>query len=534
MSGEGQEPIDLARERRRYARVAAHNEARLVIPEGSRHRTVAGAIRDVSPTGICFEIGTQHALQLGDTATVVWDIPPSLGYTLHPKSYKLTGSVVRVTTTDGVGYTLGIKFTRLVPEQVQRIETRPQRLSAVAMAVVVAAGICVLKAHNVTYYWWAPIANAYSLLVCSYVYLRVAMSMFYKEPADVGYMPTVSLIISAKNEEHHIRETVTHAFASRYPRDLFEVIVVDDGSTDKTSQILSDLAVEFPRLRVFRHPQNKGKRYAMALGAQEAKNDILVYVDSDSLIDEEGLYRIVQPFHDKAIGAVAGEISVMVEADNFFSKMEVVRYQISQRVIKASESLFNAVTCCSGPFAAYRRVSVLRVLPEWLNQMFAGERTTFGDDRSLTNFILRTHRVVFHHAALCYTYVPKTWGTYFSQQLRWKKSWARESMIAATFMWRKHPLAAVPFYIGILVTLFSPLIALRALFYLPLFLSVSPLPYITGLVLINVLLACVFFYYTRSRYWPYILAFVVLYIGALCWQTYYAIVTIPRGHWGTR
>lgn len=107
-------------------------------------------------------------------------------------------------------------------------------------------------------------------------------------------------------------------------------------------------------------------------------------------------------------------------------------------------------------------------------------------------------------------------------------------MIASTFIWRKHPVAAIPFFAGIVITLFSPLVALRALFYLPTFLSVSPWPYITGVALINVLLACVFFYYTRSRYWPYILAFVVLYIGALCWQTYYAILTIPRNHWGTR
>jgi len=521
-------------ERRRYGRLVVTGDAQLVVPEGSRHRTIAGKIRDVSATGIRFEAETQHALQLGDSAIVVWDVPPQLGYTLHPKSYKLTGTIARVDTADGMGYSLGIKFTRLIPEQAQQVDTRPQRVSAVVMAVLVAIGICILKARNVMFYWWAPIANTYSLLVCTYVYLRVAMSMFYKEPKDVGYMPSVSLIISAKNEENHIRETVRHAFESRYPSHLFEVIVIDDGSTDKTPELLTQLSNEYPRLRVLRHSENKGKRYAMATGAMEAKNDILVFVDSDSLVDEEGVYRIVQPFHDKAIGAVAGEISVVVEKDNFFSKMEVVRYQISQRVIKASESLFNGVTCCSGPFAAYRRISVLRVLPDWLNQSFAGQQATFGDDRSLTNYILRTHRVIFHHGAVCRTYVPRTWHDYFHQQLRWKKSWARETIIASTFIWRKHPLTAIPFYLGILITLFSPLIALRALVYLPIFLSVSPLPYLTGLALINVLLACVFFYYTRSRYWPYILAFVVLYIGALCWQTYYAIVTIPRNHWGSR
>ena len=101
-------------------------------------------------------------------------------------------------------------------------------------------------------------------------------------------------------------------------------------------------------------------------------------------------------------------------------------------------------------------------------------------------------------------------------------------------MWHKHPLTAIPFYIGIVTTLLSPIVAVRALFYLPVFLSVSCLPYVIGLGLINLLLACVFYYYTRSRYWPYLLAFVATYIGALCWQTYYAILTVRKNQWGTR
>lgn len=520
-------------DRRRYPRLATSAVAELVIPKTVKDKRFPGRIGDVSPNGISFDLGRAYTLKAGDEAVVSWTLPPTLGFTATPRSYQFKGTVVRVSSSPQ-GYTYGIRFSRLIPEQILRTETRPQRHSAVGMALLITAAICLLKAHNVLFYWWAPIANSYSLLVCSYVFLRVAMSMFYKEPKDNGYTPTASIVIPAKDEESHIRETVLHAFGSRYPAHLFEVIVIDDGSTDKTWDILKQMASENPRLRIFRHQKNLGKRHAMALGAQQAKNDILVYVDSDSLLDAEALYRIVQPFKDFAIGAVGGEISVVTEPDNFISKMEVARYQISQRVIKASESLFNAVTCCSGPLAAYRRSAVLRILDSWLNQTFAGEHTTFGDDRSLTNFILRTHRVVFHHSAISRTYVPRTWKVFFRQQLRWKKSWSREAIIASKFMWHKHPLAAVPFYLGIFITLFSPLIALRALFYLPTFLGTSPLPYITGVILTNVLLACVFFYYTRSRYWPYILAFAAVYIGALCWQTYYAIVTIPRNHWGTR
>ena len=86
-------------------------------------------------------------------------------------------------------------------------------LGLTPVALLVAVGICILKAHNVKYYWWAPIANSYSLLVCTYVYIRVAMSMFYKEPADMGYTPTISLIVSAKKEEKHIGRSFVTAFS---------------------------------------------------------------------------------------------------------------------------------------------------------------------------------------------------------------------------------------------------------------------------------------------------------------------------------
>ena len=64
----------------------------------------------------------------------------------------------------------------------------------------------------------------------------------------------------------------------------------------------------------------------MAVGAEKASGEILVYLDSDSFVDPEGIYRIVQPFAHEAVGAVAGHTLMIVEPDNFISKMECVRY----------------------------------------------------------------------------------------------------------------------------------------------------------------------------------------------------------------
>jgi hyaluronan synthase len=272
----------------------------------------------------------------------------------------------------------------------------------------------------------------------------------------------------------------------------------------------------------------------MALGAVKARGEILIYVDSDSFVERQSIYNIVQPFTDPTIGAVAGHIQVIVNPTQILSKMERVRYFVSHRIIKACESMFGAVTCCSGAFSAYRRNAVMRVLSPWLNQTFLGARATFGDDRSLTNHVLRHHQVIFSHDASCWTFVPDRWSKFFRQQLRWKKSWTRETLAASRIMWRKHPVAAFSYYMGVVMTLIAPFIVLRALVFMPLVAAASAVPYMLGLILVYLFFCLVFRYHTESRYWLHGLGFAVLYIGVLCWQNYYAMVTVNRTHWGTR
>ena len=338
---------------------------------------------------------------------------------------------------NGVPHTYGLRFSPTVPEQIHNINVRPRKILAGIGIFVLAVAICIFKVHNLISFWYAPLLEAYSLLAAAFVLSRAALSMLYREPQDHGYLPTLSIVIAAKNEGVHIADTIHHCFRSRYPLDRMEVIAIDDGSTDDTWQHMTALEAQYPRLKNFRFEKNKGKRHGMAYGAEKASGEILVYVDSDSYVEPEAVYRIVQPFVDRRIGAVSGHILAIEEENNFISKMEAARYYVSHRIMKAAESVFGAVTCCPGAFSAYRRSCVLRVLPTWLNQRFLGTAATFGDDRSLTNYILRTHQVIYHAGARCVTYVPDAWRKFFKQQLRWKKSWARETTVAARLMYQK-------------------------------------------------------------------------------------------------
>jgi len=428
----------------------------------------------------------------------------------------------------------GVRLFKLISEFQELSGWALQRGAVLFLVLLLAVAIIAIKTYNVFWFWYDPLFQLYSTIVAFYIISRMFFALIHKTPPDRGYLPSVSVIISVKNEEAHIAETIERCFRSRYPAHLMEIITVDDGSTDRTWTVLNRLQERHPNLKIFRFEQNKGKRHAMALGFEHSTGDALVMVDSDSYVDPEGIYRLVQGFADPRVGAIAGHTRAIVEPTNVISKMESVRYFIAHKMMKTAESVFGCVTCCPGCFSAYRRSAIMPILPTWLNQTFRGKPATFGDDRSLTNFVLRNYRVIFCDTAMCWTYVPNTWAKYFRQQLRWKKSWYRETLTACRIMHQKQPLAALFYYIGVMLTAFAPIMVVRNMVILPLFYSVSAVPYVTGIGLIYLFFCCLYFYFTRGQEWAYGMVFAGLYVGVMCWQNYYAMFTCSRPHWGTR
>ncbi len=498
-------------------------------------KNVVARAFDLSRTGICVEIKNGPMLEMGsDVVVKLAKFEKLIGSIALDGPHKIKAVVVRSWRLDADTWVYGLRFANLLEERKKINSQKIQRFLSVSLVLIGIAIILSLKISDLRWFWYAPVYRIYGILGGVFFLSRALLSLVYREPKDAGYLPPVTVVISVKNEEAHIAETVKRVFDVRYPLHKLELIVIDDGSTDNTWAALQKVQPEYPRLRLFQFPTNLGKRHGMALGAREATGEILVYVDSDSYVEAEGIYRLVQPFADRRIGAVAGHTRVIIEKKNPISKMESVRYFISHQFFKTAESVFGTVTCCPGAFSAYRRSAVLRVLPKWLDQTFLGVKSTFGDDRSLTNFVLRTHRVVYHAGAICVTYVPTTWKQFFTQQLRWKKSWAREATVASRVMLKKHPVAVISFYLSTVITFLSPLIFLRAVVIGPLLYSQSCVPYLLGLLLVYLFLCLFFLCQTNEKHWYYGLLFAASYLTILCWQTYWATCTINKTQWGTR
>ncbi|MDQ3767162.1 MAG: glycosyltransferase, partial [Actinomycetota bacterium] len=302
-----------------------------------------------------------------------------------------------------------------------------------------------------------PVFAAYSISVVLYVLGRFVLALFYRPVPDAGHRPTLSVIIPAFNEEEGILGTIQSCLDADYPSELIEIIAVNDGSTDGTWERIQDAKLMSPRLHAIDMGKNYGKRTAMAEGIRRAQGDILCFVDSNSYILPDALETIVAPFADERVGAVVGHAEVRNKMLNWITKMQQVRYYAAFRIIKGTESLLSGtVTCASGCCAAYRTSLVRPLLRAWEFQTFLGKPATFGDDRALTNRILAKDRVVYQSTARAETNAPTSLGVFFRQQLRWKKSWLRESTYVVRYFWRKNPAAAVFTYASIIFPMFAP------------------------------------------------------------------------------
>ena len=399
--------------------------------------------------------------------------------------------------------------------------------------------IVTLKAVTVNAVYDHIFFGTYSVLITTYILSRFLLSYMHKPIRyDPRYEPSVAFVVPAKNEEGNIRETLRRFAEVEYPREKIEVIAINDGSTDGTLKEMQrahgEVAPHVRRFEIINWTENRGKRAGMATGAFRATHDIVIFIDSDSFIEKDAVRHLVKYFADTAVGAVSGHTDVWNRDTNLLTQMQAIRYYIAFKVYKAAESVFGSVTCCPGCCSAYRRAYIIPLLSSWLHQKFLGTERPFGDDRSLTNFVIRKYRAVYSAEARAHTVVPDSFGVYVRQQQRWKKSWVRETFIASTFMWRKHWVAALSFYSYVFLAFASPIVFFRALVWHPLVLGVLPIVYLLGLLLMLLMHGL----YYRARVGPraWFLAIVNFWFNTvlLMWQLPWAIVTIRDSRWGTR
>lgn len=439
---------------------------------------------------------------------------------------------------------LGVQFNENLLEYSRRHSSRFAVPFVSFLLFVICLCIVLMRTESVVYFKFNKYLYLYSIIASTFLLIKYIFGALYRPvKIDANYTPGVTILVPCFNEETWIRRTILNAMDQFYPPDKLEVIVIDDCLTDHSVERIRETIEEIQtkegpetaeRIHYIVQPVNQGKREALVAGAKEAKHELVLFVDSDSFLNPYAIRNIVQPFKDARCGGVSGRTDVANTYTNSLTKMQSVRYYIAFRIMKAAEGLFDAVTCLSGPLSCYRKDLVLRYADDWLNQRFLGHKATFGDDRAMTNFILRHHRTDYQDTAICYTIVPNDYDVFLKQQMRWKRSWLRESLVASTFMWRKEPFMSVMFYMGVLVPIIAPFIVCYNLIYIPIMHRVFPFTFIFGMFLMAGLMSACQLFLRRSTTWLYGIWFCLYYEMVLLWQMPIAWFTFWKSTWGTR
>jgi hyaluronan synthase len=217
-------------------------------------------------------------------------------------------------------------------------------------------------------------------------YVKVKDNALPKNP------PLFTIVVPVKNEEENIRHGVESCLKQSYENK--EIIIVNDGSTDKTGQILDDIRKEWgaDKLRIFHLSKSVGKKQAVEVASKIAKGEVYAFMDSDCEMAHDAVEKAAKIFvADNQLGALTSHGRVQgAHNGNLLQKMQDVYVDSACRAVKGAEASFSSVTCCSGSLSFYRRAAVQHFIHEWAHDRFLGIEFKFCTDRRMTAYVLST------------------------------------------------------------------------------------------------------------------------------------------------
>lgn len=256
----------------------------------------------------------------------------------------------------------------------------------------------------------AIISTGLTITLWNIIY-TIPLALYHKSMEDkrkrAHYYPPLTVIVPAYNEEKVIARTIESIIEADYPN-YKEIIVVDDGSKDRTYEIASRYKKE--GVKVYRK-ENGGKHSAINYGLKFARGEIIVIVDADSILGWKALREIVKPFSDPEVSAVCGNIKVLNRV-NWITKCQALEYISSINIFRRALDVFRTVMVVPGALGAFRK----RVLENV--GFYDGDTVT--EDFDITLKILKEGRIVQASSeAAAYTEAPQTLRDFYKQRIRW-------------------------------------------------------------------------------------------------------------------
>lgn len=234
------------------------------------------------------------------------------------------------------------------------------------------------------------------------------------KPNKLKKVPLVTIVIPAYNEEKRIKPTLTSILKLSYPKEKLEFIVVNDGSKDKTREIVEKIIRENKKFNIkLINQENKGKGAALNSALRVAKGEFFICLDADSFVKRDALRKILPYFDKKDVACVLPLLKVE-KPKNFLQKMQWFEYIINM-FYKELMSRLNCVHVAPGPFSIYRTKVIKKV-------GYFDESFNLTEDLEMTLRLQSRHyRIIQLLEGEVSTIAPKTIRQLYKQRNRWYK-----------------------------------------------------------------------------------------------------------------
>ncbi|NBR44644.1 MAG: poly-beta-1,6 N-acetyl-D-glucosamine synthase [Synechococcaceae bacterium WB5_2B_268] len=291
-------------------------------------------------------------------------------------------------------------------------------------------------------------------LVMAFVWMLLALGfLLRREWPDRGRSSPppgipfpVSILIPCYNEAANLADTIRYALESAWPQ--FELIAINDGSSDDTGRLLEQWAARDPRVRVVHLAKNQGKAMALQAGALLARHELMVCIDGDALLDAQAVAWLVRRFQaDPGLGAVTGNPRIR-NRTSLLGRIQVGEFSSIIGLIKRAQSMLGGLFTVSGVITAFRR-SALHEVGYWSVDMLT-------EDIAITWALQRAGwRVAYEPQALVWILMPETLRGLWKQRLRWAEGGiqvllANANLLVQPRQWRLLPLAWLGQHLGLL------------------------------------------------------------------------------------
>jgi cellulose synthase/poly-beta-1,6-N-acetylglucosamine synthase-like glycosyltransferase len=258
-------------------------------------------------------------------------------------------------------------------------------------------------------------------LVRHYIFTVTALKDSQKSPKRTarngGYLPMVSILIPARNEEKVIGRILQRTSELTYSKDKMQVIVIDDGSTDKTGEIAERYSRTYEYVKVVHRPEGEGgqgKTSALNTGFKNAQGEIIFCFDADYYPQKDILEKLVKEFDDPKVGLVQGRITVLNEPQNMVTRLVALERVGGYRIDQQARNRLGLIAQFGGTVGGVRR-SLLESLGGW-------DESILAEDTDLTfRVYLAGYKIRYVNDAESYEEAVESWTAYWKQRYRWAK-----------------------------------------------------------------------------------------------------------------